>query len=182
VRIKCSSFHLEFDHLIQIVGSVDVVGADDASNCVTQLSIDKRCFHLFCDDSLANTQASSSKKLSGGAIAGIVIGVIVFVAIVVVGVILLVVFVIRRPSSGYNEATEVPMRRQVKVVKAFPAENWGELQLDVGDVVTVLKDEANGQLSGTNKGKTGVFPASCIEELNADWKAQRVNPTFSTQL
>lgn len=57
--------------------------------------------------------------------------------------------------------------RRYKCITAYPAQSDIELDLKVGDVVTVLKRKSEGWYKGLNEttGKTGVFPACFVQSL-----------------
>jgi len=56
--------------------------------------------------------------------------------------------------------------QQVKAKYAFNNTDPSMLQLNAGDIVTILKKEANGWWAGELKGKKGYFPSNYVEEIN----------------
>ena len=59
---------------------------------------------------------------------------------------------------------------------AYPAQSDVELDLKVGDVVTVLKKKSEGWYKGVNEttGKSGVFPACFVQSLPVTSTAQNI--------
>ena len=56
-----------------------------------------------------------------------------------------------------------------KALYPFPADSPGDLALEVDEIVEVTEEIAGGEwLKGKCHGKTGIFPASFVEKLNAD--------------
>lgn len=60
---------------------------------------------------------------------------------------------------------------------AYPAQSDVELDLKVGDVVSVLKKKSEGWYKGMNEttGKTGVFPACFVQSLPVTTTAPHQN-------
>uniref|UniRef100_A0A8C8SDL3 SH3 and multiple ankyrin repeat domains 3 n=1 Tax=Pelusios castaneus TaxID=367368 RepID=A0A8C8SDL3_9SAUR len=58
----------------------------------------------------------------------------------------------------------VPGRRFI-VVKSYTPQGEGEIQLNRGEAVKVLSIGEGGFWEGTVKGRTGWFPAECVEEV-----------------
>ncbi|KAK2517203.1 hypothetical protein Q9233_013231 [Columba guinea] len=58
----------------------------------------------------------------------------------------------------------VPGRKFI-VVKSYAPQGEGEIQLNRGEAVKVLSIGEGGFWEGTVKGRTGWFPAECVEEV-----------------
>lgn len=62
---------------------------------------------------------------------------------------------------------DVARIRQCRVVFSYKQENQDELNLSIGDVITILGEEEEGWWRGTLNGKEGVFPSNFVEEVKA---------------
>ncbi|XP_070804036.1 SH3 and multiple ankyrin repeat domains protein 3 [Pituophis catenifer annectens] len=69
---------------------------------------------------------------------------------------------LRGPKKKLYSA--VPGRRFI-VVKSYAPQGEGEIQLNRGEAVKVLSIGEGGFWEGTVKGRTGWFPAECVEEV-----------------
>ena len=73
-----------------------------------------------------------------------------------------------RDSSGpHRSPPPQPTKVLCKVKLSYTAARQNELTLMVGDIVTILKDEAGGWWKGMLKGKTGLFPSDFVELVDA---------------
>lgn len=74
-----------------------------------------------------------------------------------------------------NKDAQIPFRnkkdvskiRQCRVIFSYKQENRDELNLNVGDVITILGEEEEGWWRGTINGNEGVFPSNFVEEIKS---------------
>ncbi|KAB0800923.1 hypothetical protein PPYR_05277 [Photinus pyralis] len=62
---------------------------------------------------------------------------------------------------------DVTRIRQCRVVFSYKQENQDELNLSIGDVITILGEEEEGWWRGTLNGREGVFPSNFVEEIKS---------------
>lgn len=68
------------------------------------------------------------------------------------------------------------IREQCKVIYKYDKENDDELDLEVGDMITILdKDlKEKGWWKGELKGKVGVFPDNFVQQLTPEGKTKKI--------
>lgn len=73
------------------------------------------------------------------------------------------------------------VREQCKVIYAYKRENDDELDLKIGDVITILSKELpdKGWWKGESKGKIGVFPDNFVKVISSEGKRNKNRKTQS---
>lgn len=61
--------------------------------------------------------------------------------------------------------TDVSRIRQCRVIYSYSQDHEDELNLNVGDIITIIGEEEEGWWKGTLNGKEGVFPSNFVEEI-----------------
>ncbi|KAF5307339.1 hypothetical protein FQR65_LT07056 [Abscondita terminalis] len=67
----------------------------------------------------------------------------------------------------FRNKKDVTRIRQCRVIFSYKQENQDELNLSVGEVITILGEEEEGWWRGTLNGKEGVFPSNFVEEIKS---------------
>ncbi|KAK5649179.1 hypothetical protein RI129_000208 [Pyrocoelia pectoralis] len=67
----------------------------------------------------------------------------------------------------FRSRKDVARIRQCRVVFSYKQENQDELNLSIGDVITILGEEEEGWWRGVLNGKEGVFPSNFVEEIKS---------------
>ncbi|XP_066258943.1 adapter molecule Crk [Euwallacea similis] len=71
-------------------------------------------------------------------------------------------------SKPKPKQRKLPAKARVKQARIPNAYDGSALKLDVGDIITVVKTNINGQWEGELNGKTGFFPFTHVEFLDDD--------------
>jgi len=67
--------------------------------------------------------------------------------------------------SNYVEQLDPSRAFKARIVKNFDSAQPGDMAIQRGGFVTVLKRQDNGWYLGEKSGKTGFFPSSCVERV-----------------
>jgi len=68
--------------------------------------------------------------------------------------------------SNYVEQLDPTRAFKARIIKNFDASQPGDMSIQRGGFVTVLKRQENGWYLGEKSGRTGFFPSSCVERVS----------------
>jgi len=68
--------------------------------------------------------------------------------------------------SNYVEQLDPTKAFKVRVIKNFDSQQFGDMSIQRGQLITVLKRQDNGWYLGEKGGKSGFFPSTNVERVS----------------